>query len=65
MALFAPGNSSAGVMSRSAPVTTATTPGDVSAAEVSIDVIVAWASGERTSVRCNAPVSHSSVRSSV
>jgi hypothetical protein len=39
----------------SAPVTTATTPGSASAAEVSIELIRAWATGLRRTDMCSIP----------
>jgi hypothetical protein len=49
----------------SCAVTTATTPGASSAADVSTDSSRPWATVDRTKVACTAPVSRSSVRSSV
>ena len=44
-------------MSRSSSVKTATTPSRALAAEVSIETIFAWASGERTQAAHSCPVS--------
>ncbi len=43
------------IASRSAPVSTATTPGSARAAETSTESTRAWAIGERTNAACSMP----------